>query len=562
MSIILGTITGITGGYLLYRDFNKNNIKVKKERREFQRVFKQVIEGSYAKSENKINQEFEVLKYIPMHYGFDSVISKPFGLSLEEFHKHVPLLESALGAEIIAELSTSKKCIYGRIHFNDRDIAEKYAIRMQWYKIMMSDKGSFRNNLYETFYIKDVEETKFGYILTANIPIGIDINSLYEKESLIKTAFGSNLFITHNRESRTVSLKIIKKEIPDDMKFAPIKLKSSSELYIGKSFDYNDVIIDMKVFPNILISGINNSGKSFTMITALLNLLNYGSSDFKICLGQLSPKKDLKLFKNIKNCLYFATEDDDMLKMLKYLYGEMERRNALFSSDTDNYINTCDEWNKIHPDKKLPRIIVFIDEMLYICAMEGEDKEVAKYKKQCISMLVKLVCSSRSTNLNFIMGIQRPDRISLDPRIKSQCNARICFKQPNTACSLIVCDTTDAVNLKPQRECIVDLGNDRPLAKTLFISEDYMKKMVSKFENKNHKHLQLDKKGNIIQEDIIEKVIDVEFKEETPDTKILESKVNDKKTDTRSENQKKRHATYKRNKLNKEGENSANNKKN
>jgi hypothetical protein len=74
--------------------------------------------------------------------------------------------------------------------------------------------------------------------------------------------------------------------------------------------------------------------------------------------------------------------------------------------------------------------------------------------------------------------------------MKALIGGKVCFYQPNTASSLVVLDSTEATNLRKQREAIVD-GEEKLLMKTLYLTPEMIEMYLKDQIEENHKHLNL-----------------------------------------------------------------------
>lgn len=499
MGFLLALTVGALGGTYLYRDINKTNIELKKEKKEFDKNFKQVLDSTNDKVENNLGQRFEVLDYIKTDYGCDVIFSLPASLTLKDFHKILPKLESYLNANIVAELSTTNNSIYSRIHYNDRKIDELMEIKIKWYQLMFNNSGSndskYRNKKYETFMIKKITEEKYGYKLVINVPIGLDHDVILSDLKSISNTFQCNYWAEYNREKSEIILTIIKYEIPDNYPYTPFKTKVN-EFYIGMTYDYQRVIADLENYPHVMYSGMTRMGKTIAMLMAITNLIYYyNPSEVEFYLCQISEKQDLQIFKNVEHCKYYARKVEDVYKVLKYLTNEMDKRNRAMFEGRD-YIENVYKWNKKHPNNKFSEIYFVGDEFALYQPSANDDGNIKGLKKKCLAMMLSILQQGGSAGIHLVCSLQRPSKDSFDAPMKAQIGTKICFKQPNSASSLVVLDDGTATELK-KREAYIE-NDKRYLMKTLYLDVKMIKKYIKKWELEKGKYLNLDDNGNIV----------------------------------------------------------------
>ncbi|MBO3438185.1 hypothetical protein FDG46_04310 [Clostridium botulinum] len=244
----------------------------------------------------------------------------------------------------------------------------------------------------------------------------------------------------------------------------------------------------MRDLPHVLFSGINSSGKTLCMVTALVNLIHYNSHrDIELFLAQVSAKKDLRKFKDIKQCRGYADNLVKAYDMFQYLYHTMEKRISMFNGIKSKYVDDIYEWNKAFPKRKMRIVYLAMDEFTSYMPDSLDSKEDAELKTKCLDLLVKLIQQSRCTGIYVLASLQRPDKESLPPRLKAQFNCKVSFKQSNIASSLVVTDSEKAFNLKPRREAIVN-ADEEYLIKTLYIDNKMIKDILEPHIDMEHKN--------------------------------------------------------------------------
>lgn len=498
MSLILGTLAGLTGSYILYSDFRKDTIEINKQKRILNKKFNTFLDSLGNESANKIEQRYKILKYIPMEYGCNIVISIPFGKDLNDFHKILPKLKVVLQANIIAELSSSGNSIYCRIHYKDRKIADKWDMRMKWYELMFhgtsSKSGYFRNKDYDTFMIKSVSEEQYGFKMILNVPVGLNYTTILDNFTEITNAYKCNVWGEYNRNNSELTMTIIKKEFPDDFPYEPVKTKVN-EFYIGMTYDYKKVIVNLEDYCHIMYSGMTSMGKTVALLMGLTNLIYYHSpKELELYLCQISGKQDLQLFNNVKHCKYYAKTIEDVEKVLNHVLKEMKRRNNMMFEGNE-YIENISRWNKRYPNNKFSEIYLAMDESAQYQPSSRDDKETKKRKQKCLSAMTQILQEGRSAGVHMVVSLQRPSKDSFDAPMKAQIGTKIVFKQPNIASSLVVLDSGEATELK-KREAIVEFDK-RYLMKTLYLTPEMVQKYIKKWEGDNIQYLNLDDNGNI-----------------------------------------------------------------
>lgn len=444
---------------------------------------------------NKAEKEFRTYDLQEIYlkeYGFNAIVDIPFGGNLIEFRKYIPAIGVIYQGSVIAELTSTKSAIFMRVNFHGLELSNIDDIKFKWY-MNFTDKDSrnidgetyrleSKTNIYHPTIKEKGEDGKdkkklIGYKFKINIPNGLSYDDLEKKLVDLNKLFGvCNL--KFDDDTNITTIEIIKNKLNDTEEYKPIKVKSW-EFYIGMSHAYRPIILDFSYSPNVLIGGAGGSGKTVAMMMGFLNLvLSNSPSEVNIYLAMLSDKQDLKIFRNIEHCKWYAKDLKDVKKQLKFLSKEVSRRNKLFdeASDDGEIVNIYD-YNKVSKEK-LP-IIYYGQDEIGSFAINGTElsKNEEEDKKYCNALLWKLAREGRSAGVYSVLCTQRGSLSNISGDIKGILGNMVCFYFPNTASSLTILGDGDlatlAVKQRQKREFITT-GNGECFGKTLFLTTKMM----------------------------------------------------------------------------------------
>ena len=480
-------VEGITlSGVILQRYLKKT-----KDQRSFKKNWNNIM--ALLKMRNEYKQYFEILKYIKTEYGCDIIISIPDGLSYYDLYKKKDTLESNLHGNIIMDWKKEKHCIYMKIYNQSYNLCFKNDINLKWNSIVESTERCHTNSG-QTFKMKKIEETKYGFKLNISIPPGLDFDKLENLKSKIESSFQAITDIK-KEEDFSNSVYVITKPFDNNVKYTPVPVKPW-QLYVGQTYYYKPEIIDMQTSPHLLLSGTTNTGKTSALLTGLTNLTYYYNKGIQLYLAQISSKKDLRKFANLKQTKYFADTPHKAELMFNHLYKIMLKRNSLFNSVKNEYIDNIFDYNKKFYNNKLPFIYVATDEFAAYMKNNFDTKQTSEWKDNCLSYILSLIREGRSVGIYILASLQRPDQQSLPATVKANFNSKLVFRQSNAASSLTVCDDTTAIKLK-NREAYSITNEGRSLIKTVFLDNDIMMKYISGNIEKNHKFIDIQQKFDI-----------------------------------------------------------------
>lgn len=510
--------------YSAYRYFGYDIHSERKLKREVKKRWNTLMDSMGHRAENKIYQEYEILKIVPKHYGFDAVISLPFSKKFLDIVNLIPSLESCFKSNVISSTTDDKNTAYLRFHFVNREISQKDKLKFDWFKTFYNIDGCMTKTG-ETLKITSMEEIEspsdevVGYKVNSKIPIGLSYDKIKNSYDTITKTLGK-CFLNFNYKSMELETSIIHVAISDESKFKSINVKPW-ELYVAMGYDWKPIILDYSLNANCLIGGIQGSGKTNALISAFINLCSKCngetySDSFDLMVCNIGEKNDLRVFRDVKQCKYYANNESEALSMIKYLKKEMDRRNKLFSKQKEFCFN-IHQYNKLVKDesKQLKVIHLIADEVADLM----NSAEIQK-------LLWDLIRKSRSSGIYITTATQRGSLENMSSEIKGQLANKISFSQPNTASALTIMSGEDVakrvMSLEKKRECLVDYMEGIKVAKTLYLDERMMEEFLNDVIVDDSNKLILDLEGNIVEFKVQkseQKVIDIEQKSGKKDNK-------------------------------------------
>lgn len=508
------TATALGGAYYI---LTKDKRAAAKRKQEIKETWNKVMSGlPNSNSSNKEDETYNIINIFIKEYGFNAIVSIPTGKDFVSLRKLLPVLEAAYGANIILELSKNKKTGYMRVHIlnGPYTISDKDKIYFKWYKTFTS-KDSYRNNYGETFNIERLDtitnpndkEDIVGYKAIIQSPSSLQYSTLISAQKQLSDTFG-DVFVKYDRDINKAVCEFITKPLDPKEKFVPIKVKPH-QLYVGMSYAFKPIILDYKENPHLLIGGAGGTGKTVTIITAFLNLVNSCTPDeVQLFAGMVSAKQDISIFKELEHCKYYADNIDKCLSMLEYIIKESARRSKLFQKNKRLVFNVFD-YNKYNKKNKLPIMHLFIDEITSFMKTGIDTKEEIAKKNKCMGYIWQLAREGRSAGIFLTLATQRGDIESLKAQIKSQMANKICFYTTNkTSAQTIFGDGSENLEkitlLKKKREALVEYAEGTDLMYSLYFPVEAMEVMLSNLKASNDNHLlRLDEEGNILDENSV-----------------------------------------------------------
>jgi S-DNA-T family DNA segregation ATPase FtsK/SpoIIIE len=270
--------------------------------------------------------------------------------------------------------------------------------------------------------------------------------------------------------------------------------KSNLTLALGQDVGGNFILGDLTEMPHLMIAGTTGTGKSVCINTLITSLLYQNSpDDLKFIL--IDPKRvELTAFNGIPHLLTpTIVENGKVANSLKWAIGEMERRYKMLQEASSRDIFSYNE--KIKPEqkknivdeetgeiigeeevKRLPYIVIIIDELADIMASHSKDVEAA---------IVRIAQMARAVGIHLIVSTQRPSVEVLTGLIKANINSRIAFQVPTQIDSRTILDSAGAEKLLGNGDMLfISARSPKPRRiQGVFVSESEVKRVVKSIKS-------------------------------------------------------------------------------
>lgn len=407
-------------------------------------------------SENKRTIKFEVPKYI----------TKSFFISRQK------LIEEFLGIESgTCKITFKDNFAYIKAcYYNDLD--KKFALLFKNINIKNS------NDEYPEFvYSMNIEHGTRAYY---TLPDGISPNFNQDKLDRVKATFECHS-IRVAKENDLLVCDIITDALPTVIPYKKCKIEDKSKLMIpfGEDLDGTVFTVFDEANGHMLIGGESGSGKSCATRVSLVSLVqNYTKDYVRLWVGDFK-QVELYSFAHTHITDRFATDTDDICRMILDLEYEMKRRYKLFKEYRVNDIRTYNM--KAKKKDKMHRIVFFIEEIAMLFQQNSKHKfeyyDEEKVETKTISIkdvhesIVMLGQQARACGLHIWTTIQRPSKDSFDARLKANLSTRYCLSCADEVNSRIILGEEDstASQLRGNGHAILKNGEGKKELQTYYV---------------------------------------------------------------------------------------------
>ncbi len=259
----------------------------------------------------------------------------------------------------------------------------------------------------------------------------------------VKKAFGLQReikYITGNEETRIYSEgdKIVV-EIPnkgetvrfgDFMHDVDYRIETKKTVVpIGEDVEGKIIYGDIAKMPHMLVAGTTGSGKSVFLNGIITSLLMKNTPyDMKMIL--IDPKMvEFRRFSSLRYVKY-VTDSNEAISILSSLCAEMDKRYKIMAN---NGCRDIDTYNQKYPTKRMPKIILVVDEMADMMVNK-------KFGKQVEQNIIRIAQKARACGIHMILATQKPTKEVVTGLIKANIPCRVCLSVTSRVDSMIILD--------------------------------------------------------------------------------------------------------------------------
>lgn len=241
---------------------------------------------------------------------------------------------------------------------------------------------------------------------------------------------------------------------------------------LGRDVAGLPIIASLESMPHLLIAGTTGSGKSVCVNSILTCMLLFNTPD-DLRLVLVDPKRvELTGYNGIPHLLGpVVVEMDRVIGALQWMTREMDKRYHLFAQVGSRNIIDYNAKMKLQGQKKLPYLVVVIDELADLMMIAPDETE------KTITRLAQL---SRATGIHMIIATQRPSVDVVTGLIKANFPARIAFAVASNTDSRVILDQPGAERLLGRGDMLYQ-APDAPSAARLqgvFVSDQEIQNLV------------------------------------------------------------------------------------
>ncbi|HKZ71372.1 MAG TPA: DNA translocase FtsK 4TM domain-containing protein, partial [Anaerolineales bacterium] len=229
------------------------------------------------------------------------------------------------------------------------------------------------------------------------------------------------------------------RDVMESENFGRLKNKSTLALALGQDVSGQSVCADLTKMPHLLIAGTTGSGKSVCVNAVIAALLLQNTPD-DLKLLMVDPKRvELTSYNGIPHLLSpVIVALERVVNSLQWVTREMDERYRKFAKAGARNIEDFNSRVGKEVEKKLPYLIVIIDELADLMMLAPDETE---------KTITRLAQMARATGIHLIIATQRPSVDVVTGLIKANFPARVAFAVASSVDSRVILDQPGAEKL-------------------------------------------------------------------------------------------------------------------
>ncbi|MBE7013488.1 MAG: DNA translocase FtsK [Ruminococcaceae bacterium] len=244
---------------------------------------------------------------------------------------------------------------------------------------------------------------------------------------------------------------------------------------LGKDISGRPVIMDLARMPHLLVAGATGAGKSVCINTLIISIL-YKADPNEVKLVMIDPKQvELGVYNGIPHLLIPVVKDAKKAAgALNWAVSEMTERYSEFERNNVRNIQGYNELMESNgtPEKKMPRIVIVIDEFADLMMVAPADVE---------NYVCRIAQLARAAGMHLVIATQRPVVKFITGNIKANVPSRISFMVASVRDSQTILDMGGAEKLVGKGDMLyMPVGETRPSRmQCAFVSDSEVKNVVA-----------------------------------------------------------------------------------
>ena len=389
----------------------------------------------------------------------------PAALAVEETEKPAPPPIPYKVPDFREILGKSQKSSNGSLESEIHEKARILAETLENFKVKATIINAVHGPAVTRFEIKPAPGVKVSKItsLADDIALSLAASAVRIEQVPNKAAIGIEV---PNAELESVCLR----EVLEKPGFA--EAKSKLTIGWGKDISGQAVFGDISKLYHLLVAGATGSGKSVCINTIVTSILFKAKPD-EVKFIMIDPKMvELSVYNDIPHLMVpVVTDAKKAASVLNWAVQEMEKRYGMIADTGVRNIAGYNKLFKDEPEKRLPSLVIIIDELADLMMVAAHEVEDA---------ICRLAQKARAAGIYLILATQRPSVNVITGVIKANIPSRISFAVAQYQDSRCILDASGAEKLLGKGDMLYyPMGSPKPVrVQGAFVSDQEVEQLV------------------------------------------------------------------------------------
>lgn len=266
------------------------------------------------------------------------------------------------------------------------------------------------------------------------------------------------------------------KEILSNRKF--FESKGDIAIALGKTAEGEVLIEDLAAMPHALVAGETGSGKSVCLNVIMSSIIfRYSPEEVQLMLIDMK-EVEMALYADLPHMLLRnpLSQIPEICNALKWIREEVASRFRMFKS---MHIRNLTEYNAREGVKKLPRIVIIIDEASELMT----DKTARNTLESTLNSLARI---ARAAGVHLLFATQNPVKEVITSEIQNNLPTKIAFAVGDYVHSMVIFKAKGAECLLGKGDMYIKKGTAMQRAQCAFISTEELEEAVQYIKENNH----------------------------------------------------------------------------
>ena len=265
------------------------------------------------------------------------------------------------------------------------------------------------------------------------------------------------------------------KEILSNRKF--FESKGDIAIALGKTAEGEVLIEDLAAMPHALVAGETGSGKSVCLNVIMSSIIfRYSPEEVQLMLIDMK-EVEMALYADLPHMLLRnpLSQIPEICNALKWIREEVASRFRMFKS---MHIRNLTEYNAREGVKKLPRIVIIIDEASELMT----DKTARNTLESTLNSLARI---ARAAGVHLLFATQNPVKEVITSEIQNNLPTKIAFAVGDYVHSMVIFKAKGAECLLGRGDMYIKKGTEMQRAQCAYISTEELEEAVKYIKENN-----------------------------------------------------------------------------